>query len=142
MSFSPHLRAAIWITAGATLFVVLVVTRLVGSMMADPYFGRGDNPFELISLLACVVGPLLALASAAGLALGYAWALKIARLAAGVLFLGALTILGNFAIAGNAETGQTSALVTAQTAAGLGSAAGAIGLLLLTRWLKFNEPRP
>ena len=92
MSLSPHLRAALVLTGGAAAFVLILVTRLIGSMMEDPNFGRGDNPFELVSLLACVLGPLLALGAAMGLAFQLKWAHRIGSIAAGVLVLAALSI--------------------------------------------------
>ena len=131
MSFSPHLRAALIITVGATAFAGLLVTRLLSAMMADPHFGRGDNLFELVALLSCVLGPVLALAAAAGLAFRYGWSMRVGRGAAWVLLLAAFAILANFLIAGGAEIGQSGELATTQTMVGVASLAGALGLYFL-----------
>lgn len=136
MPLSPHLRAALWMTVGAALFVLLVLTRLVRTMMDDPFFGRGDNPIELLSLLACVLGPLLVLGSASGLAMRYRWGPKVGRAAAVVLILAAVAVLVNLAIAGSAETGQSKELVTAQIAAGFGSLGGGLAMFWLMRRLR------
>ena len=135
MALSPHLRAALIITVCATAFAGLLVTRLLSAMMVDPNFGRGDNLFELVALLTCVLGPGLALAAAVGLAFRQLWALRVGRAAAWVLLLAAFAILANFAIAGGAEIGPSGDLVTTQTAVAVASLAGAVGLYFLLRRL-------
>ena len=135
MALSPHLRAALIITVCAAAFAGLLVTRLLSAMMVDPNFGRGDNLFELVALLTCVLGPVLALAAAVGLAFRQRWALRMGRGAAWVLLVAAFAILANFAIAGGAETGQSGDLVNIQTAVAVASLAGAIGLYFLLRRL-------
>ena len=138
MALSPHLRAALIITVFATAFAGLLVTRLLSAMMVDPHFGRGDNLFELVALLTCVLGPVLALAAAVGLAFRQRWALRMGRGAAWVLLVAAFAILANFAIAGGAEIGQSGELATTQTMVGVASLAGALGLYFLLRRL----PKP
>lgn len=138
MGLSPHLRAALIITVGATAFAGLLVTRLLSAMMVDPNFGRGDNLFELVALMTCVLGPVLALVAAVGLAFRQRWAMRVGRGAAWVLLAAAFAILANFAIAGGAETGQSGALAATQTAVGVASLAGAVGLYFLLRSL----PKP
>ena len=133
MPLSPHLRAALWITSGAALFVLLLVARLLRTMMQDPNFGRGDNPFELLSLVACVLGPLLALVTAMGLAFRLTWSRKLGRIAAGVLVFAALAILVSAIIAGAAESRQTAELIWAQSLTGIASIAGAFGIYQLLR---------
>ncbi len=135
MALSPHLRAALIITVCATAFAGLLVTRLLSAMMVDPNFGRGDNLFELVTLMTCVLGPVLALVAAMGLAFRQRWAMRVGRGAAWVLLAAAFAILANFAIAGGAETGPSGALVTTQTAVGVASLAGAVGLYVLLRRL-------
>ena len=135
MALSPHLRAALIITVCSTAFAGLLVTRLLSAMMVDPNFGRGDNLFELVALMTCVLGPVLALVAAMGLAFRQRWAMRVGRGAAWVLLAAAFAILANFAIAGGAETGQSGALVTTQTAVGVASLAGAVGLYFLLRRL-------
>jgi hypothetical protein len=135
MPLSPHLRAALIVTIGAAAFVLLLVTRLVGSMMADPNFGRGDNPFELLSLLTCVLGPLLALGTAVGLAFKKRWAGKVGWFAATIFLVTALAILANFAIAGTSTDALSGDLVSAQTWTGLASFGAAAGMYLLLRRL-------
>ena len=123
------------ITVCATAFTGLLVTRLLSAMMVDPYFGRGDNLFELVALMTCVLGPVLALLAAVGLAFGQRWAMRLGRVAAWVLLVTAFSILANFAIAGVAETGPSGNLITTQTAVGVASVGGAIGLFFLLRGL-------
>ncbi len=135
MALSPHLRAALMITVGATAFAGLLVTRLLNAMMVDPNFGRGDNLFELLALLTCVLGPVLALGTAMGLAFRQRWAWRVGRGAAWVLLVAAFAILANFAIAGGAETGPSGDLIITQTAVGVASLGGAIALYFLLRAL-------
>ena len=135
MALSPHLRAALMITVCATAFAGLLVTRLLSAMMVDPNFGRGDNLFELVALLTSVLGPVLALATAMGLAFRQRWAWRVGRGAAWVLLVAAFAILANFAIAGRAEIGPTGDLVTTQTAVAAASISGAVGLYYLLRRL-------
>ncbi len=135
MPVSPHLRAALWITAAAGAFALLLVTSLLRSMMEDPNFGRGDNPFELLALLAAVLGPLLALGAAVALAFRRQWAFTTGRIAAAVLLVAAVAMVVNQAIAGSAESKPTAALQSAETVAGLASFASGVGLYLLLRRL-------
>ena len=135
MPLSPHLRAALMVTIGAAGFVLLLVTRLLRSMMEDPNFGRGDNPFELLSLVTCVIGPLLALVTAMGLAFRQRWAGKVGRLAAAIFLVTAVAILANFAIAGTSADALSGDLASAQTWAGLASLGAGVGLYLLLRRL-------
>ena len=135
MALSPHLRAALMITVCATAFTGLLVTRLLSAMMVDPNFGRGDNLFELVALMSCVLAPVLSLLAAVGLAFRKRWAMRVGRVAAWVLLVAAFAILANFAIAGGAETGQSGDLITTQTAVGVTSLGGAIGLYFLLRGL-------
>ena len=135
MALSPHLRAALLITVCATAFTGLLVTRLLSAMMVDPNFGRGDNLFELVALMTCVLGPVLSLLAAVGLAFRQRWAWRVGRGAVWVLLVTAFSILANFAIAGRAETGPTGDLITTQTAVGVASVSGAIGLYFLLRGL-------
>ena len=135
MALSPHLRAALMITVCATAFTGLLVTRLLSAMMVDPNFGRGDNLFELVALLTCVLGPVLALVAAVGLAFRQHWAMRVGRVAAWALLVAAFAILANVSIAGGAETGQSGDLITTQTAVGVASVGGAIGLYFLLRSL-------
>ena len=123
------------ITVCATAFTGLLVTRLLSAMMVDPNFGRGDNLFELVALMTCVLGPVLSLLAAVGLAFRQRWAWRVGRGAVWVLLVTAFSILANFAIAGRAETGPTGDLITTQTAVGVASVGGAIGLYFLLRGL-------
>ncbi len=136
MSLPTHLRMALVITSGAAFFVLFLVTRLVGALMGDPNFGRGDNPFELVSLIGCVLGALLALLSASALAFQRSWAGKVGRAAAIVLLLASVAIVASMAIAGAEETRPSAELTSAQTAAGLASFTGAIGLFFAMRRFK------
>lgn len=135
MPLSTHLRTALILTVGATLFALFLVTQLVTTMMQDPNFGHGDNPFELLSLVACVLGPLLVLVTAMGLAFRLAWARKLGRFAAWTLVVAALMILVSMIIAGAEESAQTEALVWAQGLAGIAAVGGAVGIISLLRRL-------
>lgn len=136
MSLLPHLRAALAVMIGSVVFVGFLVIRLLTTMMVDPNFGRGDNPFELLSLVACVLGAVLALGTAALLAFRQRWAGKVGRAAAAVLLITALSILASMAIAGAEESRPTPELQNAQTAAGLYSFGGAVALYFLLRRLR------
>ena len=136
MTLSPQLRVALAMTAGAALFVIILLNRFVTAMMADPNFGRGDNPFEIVAILACALGPLTALGSAVALAFRFKHATTVPKIAAAIFLVGAGAVFANFAIAGSAETPPSQDLVTAQTAAGLGCVFAAIAIFLLLRWLR------
>ena len=129
---SPHQRAALLITGGAAAFGLLLA-RMLSAMMADPNFGRGDNPFELIAVLGGTAAVVLALVTASALAFRHRWAAKAGYAAVGWLILTVVAMVTNFAIAGAAETGPTSALQSAETFVGVMSFAGAIGLYRLIR---------
>ncbi len=136
MSLSPHLWAALAVMIGAVVFAGFLVTRLLTTMMVDPNFGRGDNPFELLSLVACVLGSVLALSTGALLAFRQKWAGKVGRAAAAVLVITALSIVASMAIAGAEESRQTPELQNAQTAVGLYSFGAAVALFFLLRRLR------
>ncbi|MBY0502393.1 MAG: hypothetical protein K2X03_00685 [Bryobacteraceae bacterium] len=134
MPLSSHLRASLMLTAGATAFVFLFVTRLLNASMADPNFVRGDNPFEILSLLACVGAPLFSLVAAMGFAFRFGWARKAARTALVLFALAACGLLAMLIISGAEESSQTSALFSAESWTAAACVAGATGIFLLLRW--------
>lgn len=136
MPLSPHLRAAVAVVAGAAFFAGFLVTRLLTTMMLDPNFGRGDNPFELLSLVACVLSSVVALITAALLAFQQKWAGKVGRIAAAGLLVTALSIVASMAVAGAEESPPSAELQNAQIAVGLCSFGGSVALYFLLRRLR------
>lgn len=130
---SPHLKAALIITGGAAAYVLLVFSRLLGAMMQDPNFVRGDNSWELLPLIACGIAPLLALVTAVALAFRWRWAKKIGRTAASLLVFVAVAILVSVIVAGSDESRQTTDLIWARGLAGLASLGAALGIEALLR---------